>query len=54
MEFYKKAIPYLEQARQIDPKNRANLITLRSVYYKLYRDDRNPKYIEISKAIEAL
>lgn len=54
LAFYNKAVPYLEQARQIDSKNRANLITLRSVYYKIYRDDRNPKYIEISQAIEAL
>ncbi len=51
---YEEAIPYLEKAKKINPQNRANLITLRSIYYKLYKDEKNPKYVEVSKAIDAL
>ena len=52
-EFYKEAASYLERAKEIDSKNRANLTTLRMIYYKLY-GDTSPKYIEVSRAIEAL
>jgi len=54
MALFRKAIPYLEKARAIDPKNEANLRALRSTYYKIYRDDRNPKFIEVDNAIRAL
>lgn len=53
-DYYKEAIPYFEKSRELDPNNIDNLKLLRSLYYKIYRDENNSKYAEINKAIKAL
>ena len=50
-EEYKKSLPFLEKARQIDGNHEQNLRFLRSVYYKLSMND---KYTEVNEALKAI
>lgn len=49
-EEFKKSLPYLEKARQLDGDHEQNLRFLRSVYYKL---SMNKNYEEINAVIKA-
>lgn len=48
---FKKSLPFLEKARQINGEDEMNLRFLRSVYYKLSMND---KYTEVDKALKAI
>lgn len=53
-DLYKKSVEYFEKARSINNTDLDSLKLLRSLYYKLYKDENNPKYIEVGKAIKEL
>jgi tetratricopeptide (TPR) repeat protein len=46
-----KAVPYMEKSHEIDPKDRASLETLKTIFYRLKMDD---KYQQVVKELNAL
>jgi len=40
-----KAVPYMEKAHEIDPKNRESLETLKTIFYRLKMDDKYQQVI---------
>jgi tetratricopeptide (TPR) repeat protein len=46
-----KALPYMEKAHQIDPKDRSTIETLKTLYYRMQMND---KYEEMKALLEAL
>ena len=39
-EMYRKALPFFEQAHELDPENRDFMITLKTLYYRFHMDDK--------------
>jgi tetratricopeptide (TPR) repeat protein len=48
-DFFKQALPFLEKARELKPKDRDNLIMLRTIYGRLGMND---KYKEVNEALK--
>lgn len=48
-EFFKQAIPYLEKAREINPKDRDTRIMLKNIYFRLNMTD---KYTEVNNSLK--
>ncbi|MBR3950347.1 MAG: tetratricopeptide repeat protein [Bacteroidaceae bacterium] len=46
LPLYRKALPYLEKAHQLDPNERDHMVALRTIYYNL-NDAKNLKLIEM-------
>jgi tetratricopeptide (TPR) repeat protein len=46
-----QAVPYMQKAHEIDPKDRASLETLKTIFYRLKMDDQYNKVVEELKAL---
>jgi len=46
-----KAVPYMQKAHEIDPKDRASLETLKTIFYRLKMDDQYNEVVEELKTI---
>jgi len=51
---FQKAAAEMEKGRELDPKNIDNLNLLKRTYYRIYQDENNAKYKDVSKAIKEL
>ena len=51
-----KAVPYLEKAHEIDPKEKSTMLTLKEIYFKLRgnHDDYMDKYKKINEELKAI
>ncbi len=52
MEYYKKAVPYLEQALDVKPNDRTTMSALRTLYYKTGNEAKGKEMNEKIKALK--